>query len=52
MGFSSEKGRRLLEGKEPAFDEMELLAGLSASISTYLARKLPKVKEIGTIDFL
>ncbi|MEB2309264.1 MAG: hypothetical protein OZ917_08200 [Candidatus Brocadiaceae bacterium] len=52
MGFSSEKERRLLEGKEPAFDEVEVLAGFSASISTYLARKLPKVKEIGTIDFL
>lgn len=51
-GFSSEKGRHLQEGKEPAFDEVELLVGLSASISTYLARKSPKFKETGTIDFL
>lgn len=51
-GFSSEKGRHLQEGKEPVFDEVELLVGLSASISTYLARKLPKFKEAGAIDFL
>jgi len=51
-GFSSEQGRHLQEGKEPAFDEVELLVGLSASISTYLARKSPKFKETGTTDFL
>ncbi|CAG0941078.1 hypothetical protein BROC_01266 [Candidatus Brocadiaceae bacterium] len=51
-GFSSEQGRHLQEGKEPAFEEVELLVGLSASISTYLARKSPKFKETGTIDFL
>ncbi|HEX8329030.1 MAG TPA: hypothetical protein VF629_15950 [Hymenobacter sp.] len=39
-GFSSEQGRHLREGREPAFEEAELLVGLSASISTYLARKL------------
>ena len=50
-GFSSEQGRHLQEGKEPAFDEVELLVGLSASISTYLARKSPKFKETGTNDF-
>ncbi len=46
-GFSSEQGRHLQEGNEPAFDEVELLVGLSASISTYLARKSPKFKERG-----
>ncbi len=51
-GFSSEQGRHLQEGKEPAFDEVELLVGLSASISTYLARKSPKFKEAGTTNFL
>lgn len=51
-GFSSEQGRHLQEGNEPAFDEVELLVGLSASISTYLARKSPKFKETGTTDFL
>ncbi|MFD2788060.1 AbiJ-NTD4 domain-containing protein [Hymenobacter rubripertinctus] len=39
-GFSSEQGRHLSEGGEPSFEEAELLVGLSASISTYLARKL------------
>ena len=46
-GFSSEQGRHLQEGKEPAFDEVELLVGLSASISAYLARRSPKFKERG-----
>jgi len=39
-GFSSEQGRHLREGRDPAFEEAELLVGLAASISTYLARKL------------
>ncbi|GAB2954581.1 hypothetical protein GCM10027048_20050 [Hymenobacter coalescens] len=39
-GFSSEQGRHLVEGGEPSFEEAELLVGLSASLSTYLARKL------------
>lgn len=38
-GFSSEQGRHLKEGQEPGFEEAELMVGLSASISTYLARK-------------
>lgn len=46
-GFSSEQSRHLQEGKEPAFDEVELLVGLSASISTYLARKSPKLSRMG-----
>lgn len=40
-GFSSEQGRHLQEGKPPDFEEAELLVGLSASLSTYLAKKLP-----------
>lgn len=42
--YSSEQGRHLREGREPGFDEAELLVGLSASISTYLARKMPFIK--------
>jgi len=38
-GFSSNQGRHLQEGKEPSFEEAELLVGLSAALSTYLARK-------------
>ena len=40
--YSSEQGRHLQEGREPSFDEAELLVGLSAVISTYMARKLPQ----------
>ena len=39
-GFSSNQGRHLQEGKEPSFEEAELLVGLSAALSTFLARKL------------
>lgn len=39
-GFSSNQGRHLQEGKTPSFEEAELLVGLSAALSTYLARKL------------
>lgn len=38
-GFSSNQGRHLLEGKEPDFDEAELMVGLSASLSVYILRK-------------
>lgn len=38
-GYSSEQGRHLREGREPGFEEAELLVGLSASLGTYLARK-------------
>ncbi|WP_254526859.1 MULTISPECIES: AbiJ-NTD4 domain-containing protein [unclassified Sphingobacterium] len=38
-GFSSEQGRHLREQREPSYEEAELMLGLSASISTYLAKK-------------
>ena len=38
-GFSSNQGRNLQEGNAPSFEEAELLVGLSAALSTYLARK-------------
>jgi len=41
-GFSSNQGRHLQEGKEPSFEEAELLVGLSAALSTFLARKLQR----------
>lgn len=40
-GYSSNYGRHLLEGNSPNFEEAELIVGLSASIVTYLTRKLP-----------
>lgn len=42
-GYSSEQGRHLQEGREPSFDEAELLVGLAAAISTYIVRKLPQL---------
>jgi hypothetical protein len=41
-GYTSEQGRHLREGGEPDYDEAELVVGLSAVISTYLAKRLPK----------
>lgn len=38
-GFSSVQGRHLREQGEPSYEEAELMLGLSASISTYLAKK-------------
>lgn len=38
-GFSSEQGRHLREQGEPSYEEAELMLGLLASISTYLAKK-------------
>ncbi len=42
-GYSSEQGRHLREGGEPDFDEVELLVGLSLSLSAYLAKKRGKI---------
>ena len=42
-GFSSEQGRHLREGGDPDFDEVELLVGLSLSLSAYLAKKKGKI---------
>lgn len=38
-GFSSEKGRHIKEGQAPEYAEAELVVGVSAAISTYLAKK-------------
>jgi len=38
-GFASEMGRHLQEGREPTFEEAELLVGLCASLSVYLLKK-------------
>ncbi|MBL1410109.1 AbiJ-NTD4 domain-containing protein [Sphingobacterium faecale] len=43
-GFSSEQGRHLREQGEPSYEEAELMLGLSASISTYLAKKKNSLK--------
>ncbi|MDB5140513.1 MAG: hypothetical protein JWR12_2429 [Mucilaginibacter sp.] len=47
-GFTSEQGRHLRENGEPGFDEAELMVGLCASISTYLARKKVGLKSSAT----
>ncbi len=39
-GWSSNHGRHLLQGKEPSFDEAELLVGLSGTLCRYLKHKL------------
>jgi len=44
-GFSSEQGRHLKEGHAPSYEEAELMVGLSASISTFLARKSAGLKK-------
>lgn len=38
-GFASNNGRHLTEGRPPTFDEAELIVGLCAVLSMYLARK-------------
>lgn len=38
-GYASNNGRHITEGKEPGFAEAELIVGVAATISTYLARK-------------
>ncbi len=38
-GFASEMGRHLREGREPTFEEAELILGLCASVSVYLVKK-------------
>ena len=39
-GYASETGRHLKEGKSPAFEEAELVVGLSGTVCRYLARKI------------
>lgn len=38
-GFASEKGRHLREGREPSADESNLVVGLAAALSTFVASK-------------
>lgn len=38
-GYASETGRHLREGDSPAYDEAELIVGLSGAVCRYLARK-------------
>ncbi|AJE23884.1 Hypothetical protein Achr_f1900 (plasmid) [Azotobacter chroococcum NCIMB 8003] len=37
-GFASENGRHLREGREPSFNEAELIVGLCASLGSYLIK--------------
>lgn len=39
-GYGSNQGRHLMEGKDPAFEEAELIVGLSGVLCRYLTRKL------------
>ncbi len=38
-GYTSEMGRHLREGRQPGFDEAELVVTLACGISTYLSRR-------------
>lgn len=38
-GYASEHGRHLREGRNPSFQEAELLVGLSAALSNYIIKK-------------
>jgi len=38
-GYASENGRHIQEGREPTFEEAELVVSVSSAIATYLARK-------------
>ncbi|HPT71868.1 MAG TPA: hypothetical protein PLE74_06270 [Candidatus Cloacimonadota bacterium] len=44
-GFVSEQGRHLKEGETPNYKEAELVVSLTASISTYLSKKLAEAKK-------
>jgi len=37
-GYASENGRHIREGREPSFNEAELIVGLCASLGTYLIK--------------
>jgi hypothetical protein len=38
-GYASERGRHLREGREPSFEEAELVVSVAASASVYLSKK-------------
>jgi hypothetical protein len=38
-GFASENARHINEGREPSFEEAELVVSMVAGVSTYLAKK-------------
>jgi len=38
-GYASENARHIREGREPSYEEAELIVGICASVSTYLCRK-------------
>lgn len=50
FGYASNNGRHLLEGKEPAFDEAQLIVHITAALCTYLGVKLQVTKE-NTIEW-
>lgn len=49
-GYASEQGRHLREGRAPSYEDAELIVGLSAVMSTYLSKKLPKLKSVDDGD--
>lgn len=38
-GYASENARHIREGREPSYEEAELVVGMCASVSTYLVKK-------------
>ena len=39
-GFASEHGRHLKEGREPSFNEAELIVGICAAVGSYLSKQI------------
>ena len=44
-GYASEHGRHLQEGRNPEFEDAELIVGICASVGNYLVKKLHKSME-------
>jgi hypothetical protein len=49
-GYSSEQGRHLREGRDPQYDEAELMVHLSATLCTYLSKKHMQLNGVNPFD--
>ncbi len=54
-GYASEYGRHLQEGRDPEFEEAELIVGICASIGNYLVKKshqrfLPTLQKLNHVN--
>ena len=46
-GFASERGRHIREGRDPAFEDAELVVGLASVVATYLVKKADAIAQPG-----